>query len=170
MDYLFYFNLLKEAGDSKIVENLIPFLISWYLVKKEIKKQFSNIHESINNVANNLESFGVSLEKVQSGHNNRLLSLEDSLDRIKSNCLVCSNQKRGGVMDVAFSLKDLKDRLAEKGLTMLEDDIKFVLEVINGWVEDSIKLTPSKTDDIALPFLPFVKSLVESYVNKIDGK
>ncbi len=95
MDYLFYFNILKEAGNSKVIENVIPFLIAWYLVRKEIRKQFTSIQESINNVAHKVEVFGVSMEKVQELHNKRLLDLENSLNTVKSYCNICPNKLKG---------------------------------------------------------------------------
>lgn len=73
-------------------------------------------------------------------------------------------------MEAAFDIKDLQKRLEDKGLAMLENDLKFILETIMQWVEESIKVSPSKTDDIVIPFLPFVKALAEKYIEKIDGK
>lgn len=95
MDYLFYVDVLKQAGNSRVLENLVPFLVAWFLVRKEIRKQFTSIQASINNVAEKVEAFGVSMENVQKLHNKRLLDLESDFSRLKMNCVICLKNTKG---------------------------------------------------------------------------
>lgn len=73
-------------------------------------------------------------------------------------------------MDKAFDTKVLGAMLKEKGLVIAEEGLLVLEQVLFQWIEESVKLTPSQMDDVAIPFLELLKPLVEAQIKKLDGK
>ncbi len=66
----------------------------------------------------------------------------------------------------AFDLKELGERLKAAGAPIAEEALHAAVKCMFDWVEDGVKLTPSKVDDFALAVLPPLRAFVDS---KIDG-
>ena len=77
---------------------------------------------------------------------------------------------KGKPMEKPFSIKDLGERLRGKGLALVEDQVRLVVEETLGWVQDSVVGTPNKIDDLAVPFIQILKPSVLREVDKIDGR
>jgi hypothetical protein len=69
-----------------------------------------------------------------------------------------------------YDLKELVSRLQGRGLGVAEEAARAVLEEVFGWTEDSIRLSATPFDDVALVVLPKLKELALQAINKIDGK
>lgn len=72
-------------------------------------------------------------------------------------------------MEKPFDVKDLVVRLKGKGLDMAEEAVKLCVVESLGWMEDSVKLSENKYDDLAIAVIPSVKDFVLKQVDKIDG-
>ena len=73
-------------------------------------------------------------------------------------------------METAFDIKALAEKLKSKGLDVAEDGVKILEESLVEWINESVVLTPSKIDDIAIPVLMALKPLLDLQIDKIDGK
>lgn len=73
-------------------------------------------------------------------------------------------------MEKAWELKGLVDGLKAQGLDIAEDAAKVVAVSVLDWVEQSVKLSENKYDDLIVTFLPMAKAEVLKLVDKIDGK
>ena len=69
----------------------------------------------------------------------------------------------------AYDVKELALRLKGRGLDVAEEMVKALVEEVFGWTEDSIRLSATPFDDVALVVLPKVKQLALEQVDKIDG-
>lgn len=70
----------------------------------------------------------------------------------------------------AWDPAELVAALKSRGLDVAEDMAGIVLEESLKFVHDSIVLSETKIDDIALPFLPMVEGPLKALVDKINGK
>lgn len=73
-------------------------------------------------------------------------------------------------MQKAYELKALGDKLAAKGLPVLENTAEEVYEAVKEWFVESAKLSASPIDDMIVPFLGFVDGIVKPAIDKIDGE
>lgn len=71
-------------------------------------------------------------------------------------------------MTEAFDTKVLSERLAAKGLPVLETAVKESVEVTLTWIEESLVLTPSKVDDVGIPIIEGLKPFVMAQLDKIS--
>ena len=73
-------------------------------------------------------------------------------------------------MEKAFDKKDLVEKLEAKGLPVVEDLAKMVVESVLDWVSESVVISESKYDDFALPVILALKPFVMKELDKIDGQ
>ncbi len=72
-------------------------------------------------------------------------------------------------MQKPYDLKDLGERLKQKGLVHAEDASKDVYETVKEWYVDSAKLSATPIDDMGIPFIGYVDGIVYPQLDKIDG-
>jgi hypothetical protein len=70
----------------------------------------------------------------------------------------------------AFDVKDLMAKLEEKGMPVLEVGAKVIVEAMIAWIEESVKLSDSKMDDLATPVLEALKPIIIAELDKISPK
>jgi len=70
----------------------------------------------------------------------------------------------------AYDAKELVNVLKSKGLDVAEDAANILLESVFEWLEESIKLSSTPYDDMALLLLPKIKEGAAKQIDKIDGK
>jgi len=70
----------------------------------------------------------------------------------------------------AYDLNVLRDRLKEKGLDVLEEGAKDVIECTIDFLNESAEISPNKIDDIISPFLKSAKPWIMEQVDKLDGE
>ncbi len=73
-------------------------------------------------------------------------------------------------MDKAFDLKDLGEKLKDRGLDLAEDAAKIVVEEVIAWTKASVALTENKYDDMLLAAFPLIEGAINEALDKIDGK
>lgn len=73
-------------------------------------------------------------------------------------------------MDSKQALEILSKRLKARGLDVAEDAVKVLVEEVFGSVEEIIKLSENKYDDMLLLALPKAQQVLLGYADKIDGK
>jgi len=68
-----------------------------------------------------------------------------------------------------MTLKELiVTRFKEAGLEMLEDNAMKSIDVTLDILEEVVKLTENKIDDLVLPFVPKVRSVLKELADKIN--
>jgi len=70
----------------------------------------------------------------------------------------------------AYDLKDLVEKLKERGLDVAEDAAKALVESVLDWVADSAIKSENKVDDLLAGFIPVIKPAIMEAIDKIDGK
>jgi hypothetical protein len=70
----------------------------------------------------------------------------------------------------AYDIKMLADKLKMRGLDVAESALSGIVEDVFGWVEESVKLSPTPYDDIALGILPVIKAETLKRIDTIDGQ
>lgn len=73
-------------------------------------------------------------------------------------------------MEKAFDLMALKAKLDAKGVPVLEDAAQILVNEVLDWVQESVVLTENKFDDVAMAFVPMVKTMIAPTIDQIDGK
>jgi hypothetical protein len=73
-------------------------------------------------------------------------------------------------MKEAYDVTELVKRVAGRGLDLGETAVEVLIEEVFGWTEDSVRLSATPFDDIALVVLPKLKALAMEAADKIDGK
>lgn len=73
-------------------------------------------------------------------------------------------------MEKPFDTKALTDRLKSKGLDIAEEFAIVLVEETLGWVSDSVTMSESKVDDLALAVIPAVKPYIMGQIDRIDGQ
>jgi hypothetical protein len=73
-------------------------------------------------------------------------------------------------MEKAWDIKSLALGFKAKGLDVAEDAAKIAALAVLDWVEESVKLSGNKFDDMVIMFLPKAKEEVLKLVDKIDGQ
>lgn len=74
------------------------------------------------------------------------------------------------MMTKPFDTEALVLMLKEQGLPVVEEMAIKIEEVILTWIEESVKLSESKLDDLAIPIIQVLKPLIDAQIAKIDGK
>ena len=69
----------------------------------------------------------------------------------------------------AYDVKVLGEKLKARGLDVAEEALKGLVEDVFTWVEESVKLSPTPYDDLALGVLPVVKAETLKKIDAIDG-
>ncbi len=73
-------------------------------------------------------------------------------------------------MTKAWDITELVAALKLRGLDVAEDMATIILEESLKFVHDSVVLSDTKIDDIALPFLPMVEGPLKQLIDQINGK
>jgi hypothetical protein len=73
-------------------------------------------------------------------------------------------------MEKAYDVQDLVARLKVAGLDLAEDGAKAAFVAVTGWFKDSVKLSASPFDDVALVVLPTLEKHALEAIDKIDQK
>ncbi len=68
--------MLKDGSPSSLIEKVILFGVAWYMVRKELRKQFEGVTSSIKQVSD-------TLERVETAHALRIQKLESDVQIIK---------------------------------------------------------------------------------------
>ncbi len=68
----------------------------------------------------------------------------------------------------AWDVKDLEAKLKEAGMPHVEGMAKAAIESVFSWIEESVKLSPSKVDDLALAVVGPIKSWALAKVDQIS--
>jgi hypothetical protein len=79
-------------------------------------------------------------------------------------------RKKGNIMDKAYDIKALAEKLKANGLEIAEESAKIVVKATLEWIEESAKLSATPYDDLALVVMPQVKSFIDKAIDKIDGQ
>lgn len=70
----------------------------------------------------------------------------------------------------AFDPADLAEKLKGKGLIITEEGVKILEEAVIEWIKESVVVSETKLDDIAIPILDALKPFIDAQIAKIDGK
>lgn len=73
-------------------------------------------------------------------------------------------------MEKAYDLEVLKQRLQDRGLNVLEEGAKDVVECTLDFLIESADISPNKVDDMISPFIKSSKPWIMEQVDKVDGK
>lgn len=80
-------------------------------------------------------------------------------------------QSKGVVMEKAFDVKALVEKIKAKGaLHIAEEEVKVVVESVLEWCCESVSLSENKYDDFAVPVITAMKPFIMKELDKIDGK
>lgn len=69
---------------------------------------------------------------------------------------------------MGYDVKKLGEKMKAKGLPVLEDTAEQMVDALFEWLKEEIEASEGKLDDLALPFLPAGKAIVDKVVDKID--
>lgn len=72
-------------------------------------------------------------------------------------------------MEKAYDMSALVAKVKARGMDVAEDAAKGLVEDMFGWVEESVQLSATPYDDMALVILPKLKEFALSQADKIDG-
>lgn len=67
-----------------------------------------------------------------------------------------------------FDTADLVARLKAAGVPILKDSGHAVVRAVFDWIEEGVKLSPSKIDDFALAVLPPLRQFVDSKLDELS--
>jgi len=73
-------------------------------------------------------------------------------------------------MKKPWDKKALVAKLKENGLDIAEETVMLMIDGVFDWAEESIKLTPNKLDDLALPVLKITRTFLKKKADQIDGE
>lgn len=73
-------------------------------------------------------------------------------------------------MEKAFDLKGLEEKLAAKGMPVVEAMAEKASEAVFEWLEESVAMHPSAYIKFLLPVLMTIKPLAKAEIDKIDGQ
>lgn len=80
----------------------------------------------------------------------------------------------GGYMEKAYSFSDLAKKLESAGVPVLkeaaEETAKQVYSALKEWLNESAALSETRIDDVIVPFISQLDSIVLAQVDKIDGE
>lgn len=72
---------------------------------------------------------------------------------------------------MAYAIKDLADKLKERGLDLAEDAVKIIVDETALWADAEANKGEHGFVDVAVKALiPLAKPLLDEQVDKIDGK
>lgn len=69
-----------------------------------------------------------------------------------------------------YDLSVLTAKLKERGLNLVEDEVKVVIHELAGWLSESAKLSETPFDDVALAVIPLLEKAGTDLADKIDGQ
>lgn len=73
-------------------------------------------------------------------------------------------------MEQAYQVSALVEKLKARGLELGEEAAKGVIGDVCTWLEDSVRLSATPFDDVALAVLPHLKKFGLDQADKIDGQ
>lgn len=73
-------------------------------------------------------------------------------------------------MTNAFEISGLVEKLKAKGLPLAEEAVQLVEESVIEWIQESVLLTPTLVDDLAIPVLAALKPMIDAQIAKIAGE
>lgn len=73
-------------------------------------------------------------------------------------------------MDTAYDLKELGKRLKDAGLIEAEDMAEQTYSVLKVWLQESAQLSANPFDNMVVPFIGQLDSLILPQIDKIDGQ
>jgi len=73
-------------------------------------------------------------------------------------------------MEKAFEMKALLAKLDAAGVPVVEDMAEILVMSTLDWVQESVMMTESKLDDVAVAFIPMVKNMIKPVIDNIDGQ
>lgn len=73
-------------------------------------------------------------------------------------------------MQAPFDVKDLVERFKSAGLDVAEESAKSAYLAVTAWAKDSVKLSATPFDDVALVVLPKLDEIVLKAIDGLDGK
>lgn len=71
---------------------------------------------------------------------------------------------------MSYDLKNLGNKLKERGVDLAEDSAKIVAEEVLSWISESAQSSENKVDDLFAVVIPMLKPHILSKIDKIDGK
>ena len=69
-----------------------------------------------------------------------------------------------------MDIKDLIEKLKDDGLDLAEDAAVLVINKTLDWLEEAIKGSSNKYDDLLLAFFPAIRTFLLEAADKIDGE
>lgn len=73
-------------------------------------------------------------------------------------------------MEKAYDLKELGKRLKAKGLVEAEDMAEQVYAELKTWFAESAAMSETPYDDLVVPFLGSLDSVIMPKIDEIDGQ
>lgn len=73
-------------------------------------------------------------------------------------------------MTKAYDVKDLAEKLKQKGMPEIEDMAVIAYQAIKEWAIESAALSENKIDDVLMPALTFLDGMILPAIDKIDGQ
>ena len=73
-------------------------------------------------------------------------------------------------MEKPYGIKDLGDKLKDRGLDLAEDAAGIVAEEVLGWLKESAIASENKYDDMLVAAIPLFEGELKKQIDKIDGK
>lgn len=73
-------------------------------------------------------------------------------------------------MTKAYDVKDLAEKLKQKGMPEVEDMAVIAYQAIKEWAIESAALSENKIDDVLMPALTFLDGMILPAIDKIDGQ
>lgn len=73
-------------------------------------------------------------------------------------------------MEKAYALGELVTKLKARGLDVVEDSAKIMVEETFAWLKESADLSATPIDNLLASLYPTAQAYITSTVDKIDGK
>lgn len=73
-------------------------------------------------------------------------------------------------MDQAYDLKDLEQKLKDAGLPEVEQLAEKSYGAVKEWLKESAKVSANPFDNMVMPFVDQLDSIILPQLDKIDGK
>lgn len=72
-------------------------------------------------------------------------------------------------MEKAYEVKALVEELKKQGLDVVEAAAGGAVKAVAAWLEESVKLSATPFDDIALVVIPKLRDAALAEIDKLDG-
>lgn len=73
-------------------------------------------------------------------------------------------------MEKAYEVKALVEELKKQGLDVAEAAAGGAVKAVSNWLEESVKLSATPFDDIALVVIPKLRDAALAEIDKLDGQ